>query len=426
MRFLKFTVVSIPLICLMACSTVDVADDTRTETTNLYVIDNNHFGISNNNTNAEATVKGLNMAMAWAKSNGYQGVRLTDGTYAISATGYLSPPSNFTVDLGHAVLQKVANGNYRYDLIDLSYTREYVTVKGGKLVGDKDSHDYSSGGTHESGYGFCVYFAKNITIDNVEICNMTGDGIYTSCDSIRIVNCNIHDCRRQGISFVGGRYGEIAYNKITKIRGTEPQSGIDMEMEDEINDPLAGYELKIHHNTITDCNCALCYYSGFRIDASNNTLSGTYGIYVGPSTTGKLSDLTFTGNKVHGDNAWLCIDPDSRGVVPYNMVFTNNTTDGSRWGYSHIVQTYSVLFKAGEHGSFKYTPYGDAALMDFGKGMYGVTVLDGGSAFPVASVPEPESDSGYSFDGWYDENGSKISAFPNTVTENLVYSARFK
>lgn len=107
--------------------------------------------------------------------------------------------------------------------------------------------------TYEFGHGFGLYASKNIYIDNVEISNMTGDGIEAgyiyknisggetydldeACENIFIQNCDIHTNRRQGISVVGSNNTYILNNKIHDIKGAAPQYGIDIEaMEGGMN-----------------------------------------------------------------------------------------------------------------------------------------------------------------------------------------------
>ena len=46
-----------------------------------------------------------------------------------------------------------------------------------------------------------------------------------------------------------------------------------------------------------------------------------------------------------------------------------------------------------------------------------------GAAFPA--VPTTAANSGYTFDGWYDESGSKVTEWPATVTASAVYTAKW-
>ena len=78
-----------------------------------------------------------------------------------------------------------------------------------------------------------------INIENLEIHEMTGDGIYitnghNNSNKVKIKNCLIYNNRRQGISIISGEKIEIYYNEIYRIKGTNPQSGIDLEANNEL------------------------------------------------------------------------------------------------------------------------------------------------------------------------------------------------
>jgi hypothetical protein len=113
-----------------------------------------------------------------------------------------------------------------------------------------DSQSY----THEWGQGIEIAGSNHIEIANVEISDCTGDAIstgwlehklnpvdYTQEDmgsNIYIHRCNLHHCRRQGISLTGSNDTYIFDNKIhhigkaddgVTVDGTAPMFGIDIE-----------------------------------------------------------------------------------------------------------------------------------------------------------------------------------------------------
>ncbi len=128
-----------------------------------------------------------------------------------------------------------------------------------------DSENY----THEWGQGIEILGSNNIEIDNIEINNCTGDAISTSWleyrtnpaeynqeemgSQIYIHGCNLHHCRRQGISLTGSNDIYVYNNKIhhigiaddgVTIDGTAPMFGIDIEsMWSESNIPTWRPEL---------------------------------------------------------------------------------------------------------------------------------------------------------------------------------------
>lgn len=144
--------------------------------------------------------------------------------------------------------------------------------------------------THETGNGVAIYGSSHIEVSHVDISECTGDGIMTSWANyhedatlytqeemgqfIHIHHCNIHHCRRQGISLAASNDVYVEYNHIHHIGyadddktedGVPPMFGIDIEsMVSESNIPYKseylgtdGLELNyriyvmrnyIHHN----------------------------------------------------------------------------------------------------------------------------------------------------------------------------------
>ena len=105
---------------------------------------------------------------------------------------------------------------------------ENVTIKGGKIIGDRNNHQ---GRTGEWGYGICATRTSNLEIIGVEVCNCWGDCICLGVDNsnVLISGCKLHDSRRQGITVAGRENIKINKCRIYNIKGTEPQSAIDIE-----------------------------------------------------------------------------------------------------------------------------------------------------------------------------------------------------
>lgn len=74
--------------------------------------------------------------------------------------------------------------------------------------------------------------------------------------------------------------------------------------------------------------------------------------------------------------------------------------------------THDVIFKTEEGGTIN----GGTADVAY-------TGVLNGSAFPA--VPTTAPGEAYTFDGWYDESGAKVTTFPETVTRDYVYTARW-
>lgn len=114
---------------------------------------------------------------------------------------------------------------------------ENVKIINGIIQGDKEEHTYTENSTHEWGFGIDIRGSKNVELSNLEIFECTGDGVFLTnyeeldnvADNITLNNLNIHDCRRQGISIIAANNVCIQNNEIHDIKGTAPQSGIDLE-----------------------------------------------------------------------------------------------------------------------------------------------------------------------------------------------------
>lgn len=251
----------------------------------VYVINNAQFGIRSDKTNARATNDGINAAIRKAKKEGYNVVKLTAGDYLIvpHPNGYehedgIYVPSFMTLDLTDAKLYIEPNGYTEYTLIRLHLV-ENVTIVGGHLIGDKDEHDYTTiQHTHEFGCGIQIISSRNITIKDMKIERMTGDAMimdfhmiwptdHRLSRNIKVLNCEMSHCRRQGISICHARDVEVAYNKIHDIGGTSPGAGIDIEPGGGENWHSTVDRVNIHHNEFYDIpSMGVCIVSGSTTD----------------------------------------------------------------------------------------------------------------------------------------------------------------
>ena len=260
-----------------------------------YTVENERFGIDSTGGNARATTDGINAALVWAQQQGYNYLRFDKGIYLIQCNWrnrYKAPsdgilvPSGLTLDLGDSEFVIEPNSYPEYTIFGI-VNQSDVTILGGTLTGDKDSHVYAPSQlspSHEFGFGICVSASNNVLIQGVAIRGMTGDGVIlegsyipvseggTISSNIRVLDCDISDCRRQGVSVIGTVDSEIAYNRIWDISGTNPQFAIDVEPEmDYIVD-----NLEIHHNVIAGCaGGAISCHSGSHYQVYNNACQGS-------------------------------------------------------------------------------------------------------------------------------------------------------
>lgn len=273
---------------------VDIDAGTADNDSSTYTIENTRFGIDSTGKNARATTDGINAALEWAKAQGYKTIKFVTGTYmvqcnwrdrCIAPTDGILVPSGLTLDLGNSTFMMEPNSYPEYTIFGI-VDQSDVTIKNGTLIGDLDNHVYapsSKSSSHEYGFGICISASNNVLIQGVTIKKMTGDGIIIEgsysflsdggsvSSRIRLLDNEISECRRQGISVIGARNSEIARNKIYGIRGTSPEYGIDVESElDYIID-----KLKIHDNVIYDCaGGAISCNKGTDYEVYNNVCSG--------------------------------------------------------------------------------------------------------------------------------------------------------
>jgi hypothetical protein len=157
-----------------------------TANSSVYQLIPSDWGIYNDGTHPVETTKGINDALKWAHANGKTTFKVPAGTYLISkgsgayndTNDRIFMVSNMTFILDdNAIIQKESNGYAWYSTLFVGIGVSNVKIQGGTYRGDRDTHNYSSGGTHEGGYGILTHGAFNVTIDGVKTEKFTGDGI---------------------------------------------------------------------------------------------------------------------------------------------------------------------------------------------------------------------------------------------------------
>lgn len=250
----------------------------------------------------------INDALLQANKAGIDHVQIV-GTYYITSNHwvnrYINPadgiivPSNMTLDLTGATLIMRPTALPMYNIINVCNAAN-VTILGGTLIGDKDQHDYTSSKTdrtHEYGFGIHIVSSSSVTVDGVSISGMTGDGIITityegkdDCRNIVLRNNVITKCRRQGISVTTGVDSLIEKNTISDISGTDPQYGIDVELEGN----FSAKGLIIRGNTFHNCKAGAisCHngngYEVYDNDCNNNNIIAVF-----------CSDVIIRDNRMH-------------------------------------------------------------------------------------------------------------------------------
>ncbi|PAD69439.1 hypothetical protein CHH83_08485 [Bacillus sp. 7586-K] len=419
--------------------------------TSTYYIELNRWGITNNGSFSINNSKGINDALMWASQNGFTKVIFPHGTYVINETTPIEPASNMTIDLNGSTLKINENGLSNYSIICYKKNQKYSTITNGIIMGDKDQHNYSSGGSHEGGHGIEIGTinppsnggnnTKYVRLTNLEILNCTGDaiilnstfgqispfpsliaksweqgsispsngsfivtkekirstlvidltqteivkygyfGLYGNgfgnlgadivCDfydvifyskdntfhsskqkvqffdevevplgaafarvvlhqttipdpnkcliNIRVATfpqqtfierCNLHHCRRQGISLCGTKQSYIRENHIHHIGGTSPQSGIDIEDGYDLNQNIYIESNQFHNNSSYD----ILVVNGKSIHITKNQLTNTVKEGVSLSINGGADKIFVTENTFH----------KAKITLSGNSLFSNN------------------------------------------------------------------------------------------------------
>ena len=132
-----------------------------------------------------------------------------------------------------ALLVALPNNKGNSQVINIT-GRDGVSVSGGQIIGERREHKGNSG---EWGHGIAVFGSTNVTIENVDISQCWGDGIYlgfydgpnTYSDTITIKDCNLHHNRRNNLSITDARNVTVKGSSFNYASGVDPQYGIDIE-----------------------------------------------------------------------------------------------------------------------------------------------------------------------------------------------------
>lgn len=153
--------------------------------------------------------------------------------------GGLKMKRGVTLDLNGAELRALPSASVAGAVVLAYQTAGWSVVGPGRITGERNVH---RGTTGEWGQGIAVFSSSDWTIGpGIEIADCWGDGIYLGnaanrpggyCDRFLITGVTIRNCRRNGISIIAGRDGEIRGVRIADIAGTAPQAGIDLEPDD--------------------------------------------------------------------------------------------------------------------------------------------------------------------------------------------------
>ena len=153
-------------------------------------------------------------------------------TYLIDGNntdGYIKPVSNSVVNFNWATIK--INPTYLTHYTGIGIVNaDNVTIENFKILGDRDEHLTTEG---EHGHGLALENANFIEVNNGDISDCWGDGIYIGGNAvvtnsiIKNVRCNNN--RRNGISVTWAQECIIEDCKFSGTNGTAPECGIAVE-----------------------------------------------------------------------------------------------------------------------------------------------------------------------------------------------------
>jgi len=229
-------------------------------------------------------------------------------------------PSNFNFVMSDNTNFRVQPNNIERFALLFSWEVDNVTISGGKLWGDRFTHDYSSGGPHEWGHVIAFKAVHNGVIDNVQIHQGTGDGFHLSSSSdrnidgslkpnrrestnITVKNSLINNNRRNNISLVDGKDIFIERNTITNAgagNGISPRVGVIVESREQFNNDGTVYQLEkvenvnIRSNVFAGSIAAdVVLLSGEKAYVYENTFRSKRGVSVSASIEGAVYNNKF-------------------------------------------------------------------------------------------------------------------------------------
>ncbi|MGE8553814.1 MAG: right-handed parallel beta-helix repeat-containing protein [Chryseobacterium jejuense] len=160
----------------------------------------------------------------------------TNYTDYLRDSGGIELQDNISFILGPDVtLAQEPTSEKQYNIIRV-FDKKNVVIEGGQIIGDRNDHQGING---EWGYGIAISGGANITIKNITIKNLWGDGINLQCvnykdrdvlpNNIKIQNVISTNNRRQGMSIEGGTNITVSSSEFSKSNGTQPESGVNIE-----------------------------------------------------------------------------------------------------------------------------------------------------------------------------------------------------
>ncbi|WP_208326563.1 NosD domain-containing protein [Algibacter lectus] len=281
-------------------------------------------------------------------------------------------PSNINLMMSDNTNIRVQPNSYAWNDLILCWEADNILISGGKLWGDRYTHDYESeSGTHEFGYLINFKAVHNSVIDNVELHEATGDGFHILGGSDRnadgslkpnrresinvtIKNCLINDNRRDNISVVDGRNIFIENNTFRKAgndsdspsanaKSVSPRVAVMIESREKVapdGNSVYKWEITenvhIKNNVFENNRADIVLLSGEKAYIYQNTFKSLSGVTVGAAVDGKIYNNKFESQEGPISNSYGLL-LESRTFANgedrvKNYEVTNNTFIGYQYG----------------------------------------------------------------------------------------------
>jgi polygalacturonase len=256
-------------------------------------------------------------------------VTIPDGTYLIDTTRRVNLRSNMLLKLSSGAVLKAKTSSVRRAYIVYVNGKSNVEIAGGQLIGERETHRYTSGTTDEWNHGIQIVHSQHVTVRDLRVAKCTGDGVCIGGASYDVVIDNIVSTgnRRQGLSITECHDIKVYDSEFSYSHGTSPECGIDIE-------PDPGSTCSGVHIENCRLNNNAKYGLNIWANVSNVSVVGNvmeHNGSLGMSTHG-CSGISVTGNTVRYNSATgIVFNSGSRNVTHSgNLSYCNYTRLGAK------------------------------------------------------------------------------------------------
>jgi hypothetical protein len=278
----------------------------------------------------------------------------------------ISIPADFNLKMTDNTHLRVQPNNAKRVYLLAIFKADNTIVEGGVLHGDRDTHDYSDGGTHEWGHVVVVKASKNVIIKNTTLMDAGGDGIavnafghafdsyYTYCENVLITGNKIIRARRNGLAITDGRNIILENNEFidsgvstSKSNGIAPMWAIDIE---PVSSGGTIYEIvediTIRNNIEKGSEeGGFIIYTGDRITIESNKLENK--IHYRQTSGSIIRNNTIAGVSEKNREDRTGISSENRNGNKDNLIYGNTITDFNKGILigDHNIDVYDNVIK---------------------------------------------------------------------------------